>query len=220
MALKNKLVELAKENSIFHTTEIHSAKAEDFVLENGNIMLASNRNKKISYTDLLKQNNLNQLEVTEESKGNEEMKKYVAYSYAVHFVKVLVHPATGVVKINRVVTATDGGKIISPKTAESQMIGGVVGGIGMALMEEGVIDNRYGRWVNNNFADYHVPVHADVPHIEALFVNKPDLILNPTGAKGIGEVALIGFAAAVANAIYHATGKRIRELPITPDKLI
>jgi len=220
ISLKKKLLELAKESSVFHTTEIHTTKIEDFIFENAFITLASDRKKRLSYSDILKQNNLNQLEVTEESKGNEEMKKYVAYSYAVHFVKVLVHPATGVLKINRAVVATDGGKIISPKTAKSQMIGGVVGGIGMALMEEGVIDDRYGRWVNNNFADYHVPVHADVPHIDTLFVDKPDPILNPTGAKGIGEVALIGFAAAVANAVYHATGKRIRELPITPDKLI
>jgi xanthine dehydrogenase YagR molybdenum-binding subunit len=100
------------------------------------------------------------------------------------------------------------------------MIGGVVGGIGGALMEEGVIDDRYGRWVNNNLADYHVPVHADVPPVEVYFVNKPDPVLNPNGSKGMGEIALIGFAAAVANAVYHATGKRIRELPITPDKVI
>jgi xanthine dehydrogenase YagR molybdenum-binding subunit len=131
-----------------------------------------------------------------------------------------VNPATGVVRIARAVSVCDAGKIISPKTAESQMIGGVVGGIGMALMEEGVIDHRYGRWVNNNFADYHVPVQADVPPIEIIFVNKPDPVINPIGAKGIGEVSLIGFAPAVANAVYHATGKRIRELPITPDKLI
>ncbi|MDB5223288.1 MAG: xanthine dehydrogenase family protein molybdopterin-binding subunit, partial [Chitinophagaceae bacterium] len=220
MSLRQKLFDLAKENSVFHTTEIHNIKPEDLVFENGYIILAADRSRKISYIDILKQNNLNQLEATEESKGNDEMKKYVAYSYSVHFVKVLVHPTTGVVKVNRVVSASDAGKIISPKTAESQIIGGVVGGIGMALMEEGVMDNRYGRWVNNNFADYHVPVHADVPHIEALFVNKPDLILNPTGAKGMGEIALIGFAAAIANAVYHATGKRIRELPITLDKLI
>ena len=160
------------------------------------------------------------MEATEESKRNSEMSKYVAYSYSVHFVKLLVHPVTGVVRISRVVTACDAGKIVSPKTAESQVIGGVVGGIGMALMEEGIIDNRYGRWVNHNFADYHVPVQADVPHIEAVFVNKPDPVLNPIGAKGMGEIALIGFAAAVANAVYHATGKRIRGLPITLDKLI
>ena len=220
IALQQKLVELVKTNSIFHTENIHEVKKEDLVFENGYIILASDRSRKISYADVLKQNGLNQLEVTQESQRNDEMKNYVAYSYSAHFVKLLVHPATGVVKINRVVTAADAGKIISPKTAESQIIGGVVGGIGMALMEEGIIDNRYGRWVNNNFADYHVPIQADVPHIEALFVNKPDPILNPIGAKGMGEIALIGFAAAVANAIYHATGKRIRKLPVTLDKLI
>ena len=100
------------------------------------------------------------------------------------------------------------------------MFGGAVAGIGMALMEEGVIDHRYGKWVNNNLADYHVPVHADVPPIECILVDKPDPVINPIGAKGMGEVSIVGFAAAVANAVYHATGKRIRELPITPDKLI
>jgi xanthine dehydrogenase YagR molybdenum-binding subunit len=128
-------------------------------------------------------------------------------------VKLQVHPLTGVVKIMNIVTAADAGKIISPKTAESQMIGGVVGGIGMALTEETIIDHRYGRYVNNNFADYHVPVHADVPAIDVLFVNKPDPVLNPMGAKGMGEIALIGFAAAVTNAIYNATGVRVRDLP-------
>ena len=148
------------------------------------------------------------------------MEKYAAYSYAVHFVKVLVHPKTGKIKVARAVSSVDAGKIVNEKTAESQIIGAVVGGIGMSLMEEGVIDQRYGRWVNNNFADYHVPVNADVPKVEVVFVNKPDPILNPNGAKGIGEVGLVGFAAAVANAVYHATGKRIRELPITPEKVL
>ena len=213
-ALQKKLAELVVKSSGWQ-----SLKPEELIFENG-MILSPDKSQKIPYIDVLKQNGLNQLEVTEESKRSDEMSKYVAYSYSVHFVKLLVHPVTGVIKINRVVTACDAGKIVSPKTAESQVIGGVVGGIGMALMEEGVIDNRYGRWVNNNFADYHVPVQADVPHIEALFVNKPDPILNPVGAKGMGEIALIGFAAAVANAVYHATGKRIRELPITLDKLI
>jgi xanthine dehydrogenase YagR molybdenum-binding subunit len=160
------------------------------------------------------------LEILEESKGNPEMSKYSAFSYAVHFIKLLVHPTTGVVKVTRVVSAVDAGTIVNEQTAQSQIIGAVVGGIGMSLMEEGVIDHRYGRWINNNFADYHVPVHADVPHIEVLFVNKPDPVLNPMGSKGIGEVGLVGFAAAVTNAIFNATGKRIRELPVTPDKLI
>lgn len=175
---------------------------------------------RISYTDALKAAGVQQLEVMETTGRNPEMQKYSAYSYSVHFVKVKVHPLTGVVRVDKIVCAGDAGKIISPKTAESQMIGGAVGGIGGALHEEGVIDHRYGRWVNNNLADYHVPVHADVPEIEVVFVNKPDPVLNPNGAKGMGEIALIGFAAAVANAVYHATGKRIRSLPITPDKVL
>jgi xanthine dehydrogenase YagR molybdenum-binding subunit len=138
----------------------------------------------------------------------------------VHFVAVKVHPVTGVVKLDCIVCVADSGTIISPRTAHSQVIGGAIGGIGMALTEEVVIDHRYGKIINNNFADYHIPVHADIPHIEALFVNKPDPIINPIGAKGMGEIALIGMAGAVANAVYNATGKRIRSLPITPDKLL
>ena len=160
------------------------------------------------------------LEVTAESGPEPKMKDYVAYSFSVHFVKVLVHPTTGKIKIDKIVVAGDAGAIISAKTAESQMIGGAVGGIGMALMEEGLIDNRYGRFTNNNFADYHVPVHADVPHIQVLFVNKPDPYLNPMGAKGMGEIAIIGLAAAIANAVYHATGKRVRKLPILAEDVV
>jgi xanthine dehydrogenase YagR molybdenum-binding subunit len=172
------------------------------------------------YGQVLKQHNLPQLEVTTTSHGGDEQSKYAMYSWSLHFIQVHVNPATGVVKVNKVVVVADSGTVISPKTARSQMIGGAIGGIGMALMEEAVIDHRYGRLVNNNYADYHVPVNADIPQIDALFVNKPDPIINPIGAKGMGEIATIGMAAAVANAVYNATGKRIRELPITPDKLI
>jgi xanthine dehydrogenase YagR molybdenum-binding subunit len=172
------------------------------------------------YVQLLKKNNLPQLEVTTLSKGGPEMSNYAAYSWSVHFIQVYVNPATGVVKVNKAVAVADAGHIVSPKTAASQIKGGSIMGIGMALMEEAVIDHRYGRLVNNNFADYHMPVQADIPQVEALFVNKPDPHLNPMGAKGMGEIATIGVAAAVANAVYNATGKRIRELPITPDKLI
>ncbi len=100
------------------------------------------------------------------------------------------------------------------------MIGGAVGGIGMALMEDMVIDHRFGRPINNNLADYHVPVNADIPNVDVLFVNKKDPYTNPMGSKGLGEIALINMAAAIANAVFNAIGKRIRSLPITPDKLI
>jgi xanthine dehydrogenase YagR molybdenum-binding subunit len=173
-----------------------------------------------NYVQILKQQNLDKLEVTTASKGGEEQGKYSMYSWSVHFMKVLVHPTTGVVKIDTAISVADAGTIISAKTARSQMIGGTIMGTGMALMEEAIIDHRYGRLVNNNFADYHVPVQADIPQVEAYFVNKPDLIINPIGAKGMGEIATIGVAAAIANAVYNATGKRVRDLPITPDKLL
>jgi xanthine dehydrogenase YagR molybdenum-binding subunit len=172
------------------------------------------------YVKILKDHHLNQLSTTIESKGGPEADKYAMYSWSVHFVKVKVHPATGVVKMDRVVCVADCGHIVSPKTARSQVIGGAIMGIGMALMEDTVIDHRYGKIVNNNFADYHVPVQADIPQIESLFVNKPDPYINALGAKGMGEIALIGMAGAVTNAVYNATGKRIRELPVTPDKIL
>jgi xanthine dehydrogenase YagR molybdenum-binding subunit len=174
----------------------------------------------INYDTILKEHNLPFLELTQESHGGDEAKKYSMYSFSAHFAKVYVHPLTGVVKVKRLVAVVDGGKIVNHKTASSQMIGGAVGGIGMVLTEEAVFDHAYGRYVNGNLADYHVPVNADIPQIEAIFIDKPDPIINPVGTKGLGEISLIGVAAAVANAVYNATGKRIRELPITPDKLI
>ncbi len=219
VSMKKKLADLVKDNSIFHTEIIHNVKAEDLIFENGVMMLATDKTKKISYAEVIKSAGLKELVVEEDSKGN-PMANHSAFSYAVHFVKVMVHEKTGVVKVTRAVSAVDAGKIINEKTAESQIVGAVVGGIGMSLMEEGVIDHRYGRWVNNNFADYHVAVNADVPKIEVLFVDKPDFILNPIGSKGMGEVGIVGFAAAVTNAIFHATGKRIRSLPVTADKLL
>jgi xanthine dehydrogenase YagR molybdenum-binding subunit len=218
-SVKKKLAELVKENPIFHTATIHELKPEHIIIEDGYIVLLSDKTKRLPLEEALKTAGLKEFEILEESQRN-PMNDHAAFSYAVHFVKVKVNPVTGVVRVSRVVSAVDAGTIVNEITAESQIIGAAVGGISMSLMEEGVIDHRYGRWVNNNFADYHVAVNADVPNIEVLFVNKPDPILNPIGSKGMGEVGIVGFAAAVANAVYHATGKRIRDLPITPDKLI
>lgn len=174
----------------------------------------------IDYNNILKQHNLPLLEITQESKGSEIAQKYSMYSFSSHFAQVYVHPLTGMIKVKKVVAVVDAGKIVNLKTASSQMIGGTVGGIGMAMTEEAVMDDRFGRLINGNLADYHVPVNADIPQIEAIFIDKPDPIINPIGTKGIGEISLIGVAAAIANAVYNATGKRVRELPITPDKLI
>jgi xanthine dehydrogenase YagR molybdenum-binding subunit len=218
-ALKEKIVELAnKEGSPFHTTDVHNIKIDDLEFSDNGISLKRNATVRITYSQLLKNNNLADLELTRESKGQQQ--PYSMYSFSVHFVKLRVHPATGRIKIDQVVSGADAGTIVSAKTAESQMIGGAVGGIGMALMEDMVIDHRFGRPINNNLADYHVPVNADIPNVDVFFVNKKDPYTNPMGSKGIGEIALIGMAPAVANAVFNATGKRIRSLPITPDKLI
>jgi xanthine dehydrogenase YagR molybdenum-binding subunit len=169
---------------------------------------------------LLRNKNVTEIDVTQASESGDESKKYSFNSYAVHFAEVHVHAYTGVVRVKRFVSCVDAGKIVSEKTAASQIKGAVVWGIGHALMEEQQIDHRYGRIMANDFAGYHIPVNADVPEIDVTFVNKPDPYLNAMGSKGLGEVGLIGSAAAIANAVFNATGKRIRQLPITPDKLI
>jgi xanthine dehydrogenase YagR molybdenum-binding subunit len=218
-ALKEQIAALAsKEGSPFHTANIHGVKAEDLQFSEGGISLKKDASIKLSYSELLKRNSLPALELTKESKGQQQ--PYSMYSFSVHFVKLRVHTPTGRIKIDHVVSCADAGAIVSPKTAESQMIGGAVGGIGMALMEDMVIDHRFGRPINNNLADYHVPVNADIPGVDVLFVNKKDPYTNPMGSKGLGEIALVGVAPAIANAVFNATGKRIRSLPITLDKLI
>ncbi len=183
-------------------------------------LIGNGGTNKPDYVKVLKQHNLPKLEVTTASQAGKEVDKYAMYSWSVHFIKLMVNPATGVIRLDKVTCVADSGRIISPKTARSQVVGGAIMGIGMALTEETVIDHRYGKVVNSNFADYHVPVNADIPQIDALFVNKPDLNINPIGAKGIAEIATIGMAAAVTNAVYNATGKRVRDLPVTPDKLV
>jgi xanthine dehydrogenase YagR molybdenum-binding subunit len=122
--------------------------------------------------------------------------------------------------VTRVVNAVAAGRILNLKTAGSQIIGSVVGGIGMALHEETLVDHNFGRIMNANIAEYHVPVNADVHDIKVIFVEEPDEKVNPLGIKGVGEIGIVGVAAAIANAVYHATGKRVRNLPITLDKVL
>ncbi|MFZ1305581.1 MAG: molybdopterin cofactor-binding domain-containing protein, partial [Ferruginibacter sp.] len=215
------LKQTLKEMAIANVPAFANFKSEALKYEQGIISVADNASINISYTDILKAANKPEIEVVKESgRATAEAQKYAMNSFSVHFVKLHVHPVTGVIKLQQIVSVADAGKIIAENTARSQMVGGAVGGLGMALTEEVVLDNRYGRYTNSNFGDYHVPVNADTPPIDVLFVNKPDNIISPTGAKGIGEIALVGVAPAIANAVYNATGKRIRQLPITPDKLI
>ena len=147
-------------------------------------------------------------------------KKFSMNSFGAHFCEVAVDADTGQVQVRRFLSAINCGRIINPKLATSQYIGAVTMGIGMALMEGNALDPRYGMWMNAELADYHVPVYADIHSKKVIWLEEPDLIANPLGSKGLGEMGLVGTAAAIANAIFNATGKRVRDLPITPDKLL
>jgi xanthine dehydrogenase YagR molybdenum-binding subunit len=135
------------------------------------------------------------------------------------FAEVKVDEQLGIIRVTRVVSAVAAGRILNAMTARSQIMGSVVWGIGMALHEETLLDHRLGRFMNVDFAEYHVPVHADVHEIDVIFVDEPDPTINRLGIKGVGEIGIVGVAAAIANAVHHATGKRVRNLPITLDKL-
>ena len=147
-------------------------------------------------------------------------KKYAFRSFGAHFSEVRYDPEIGRLRVSRTVSVLDGGRIVNAKTARNQIAGAVIMGVGMALFEQTLYDSKTGRVVNANFADYVVPTNADHPEMDITFLDYPDLHLNEFGARGIGEIGLTGFAASVANAVYHATGKRVRELPITLEKLM
>ncbi|TIR15184.1 MAG: xanthine dehydrogenase family protein molybdopterin-binding subunit [Mesorhizobium sp.] len=145
---------------------------------------------------------------------------YSRHSWCAHFVEVRVDEDFGTVRVSRVVSALDSGRLYNPKLAESQWKGGIIMGIGQALLEEGIVDRRHGRIVNGNFADYMLPTNADIPDIQTISVGIPDPHSSALGGKGVGELAIVGIAPAIANAVFHATGKRVRDLPITLEKLI
>jgi len=194
---------------------------ENIIFENERVFVKGRADTGSTIAELLGRNNLGHLAATHTTRPDYgERGKYATASHGAQFVEVKVDEEIGIVRVTRVVQGTAAGKIINPKGAHSQEMGGVVWGIGMALTEKTEIDHRIGRIMNPNLAGYHVPVNADIGSIETIFVPEEDKIVNPLGAKGLGELGLVGIPAAIANAVFHATGKRIRELPITPDKLI
>ena len=161
------------------------------------------------------------IEAMADVKPGDESRRFSMHAFGAVFVEVAVDPDLGETRVRRIVGAYGAGRIVNPKTSRSQCVGGMIGGIGMALMEHSVVDARNGRVPNANFAEYAVPVHADAPPLmDVIFVEEHDPHVNPLGVKGVGEIAMVGVAPAIASAIFHATGKRIRELPITPDKLL
>jgi xanthine dehydrogenase YagR molybdenum-binding subunit len=192
----------------------------DVSFADGKIRLKENPAQAMPLQEVMRLSGDHFIEATATVKPEAKQKKYSMFTHSAVFAEVQVDEDFGTVRVSRVVSAIAGGKVINPKTARSQILGGVVWGIGMALEEESVMDQPYGRFINHDLAEYHVPVSADIPDIEVLFVEEHDEIVNPLGVKGLGEIGVVGTAAAIANAVYHATGKRIRDLPITLDKLL
>jgi xanthine dehydrogenase YagR molybdenum-binding subunit len=215
-AVQKELLALAQKMA---RSPLAGAELDDVVFAEGKIRHKHEESREVSVADAMRAGKADRIEKEASAEPNERSK----YSHSTHsavFAEVKVDEQLGVIRVTRVVSAVAAGRILNPKLASSQILGAVVGGIGMALHEETVTDHRFGRFMSHNLADYHVPVNADVHAIDVIFVEEKDDEINPLGVKGVGEIGIVGVAAAVANAVYHATGKRVRDLPITLDKLM
>ncbi len=216
--LRERLFKLAQK---VENSPLAVAGLEDVTFSDGRICLNSDASKFMPITDAMRHGGVSDIE--EETTISPDKRKQSQYDMKTHsavFAEVKVDQDLGVIQVTRVVSAVAAGRILNPKTARSQVMGGIVWGIGMALEEESVMDQNFGRFINHNLAEYHVPVNADAHEIDVVFVEERDTIVNPLGVKGLGEIGVVGVAAAIANAVFHATGKRVRELPITLDKLL
>jgi len=213
-AIRDELLRLARQ---IPNSPLANATADDVALSEGRLVSKRDASRAVSIADAMRQGNVDRIEQEKTTEPAQDGTR-ANNTHAAIFAEVKVDEQLGVVRVMRVVSAVAAGRILNTKTASSQVLGGVVWGIGMALHEETLIDHKFGRIMNANIAEYHVPVNADVHDIKVIFVDEPD-DSNPMGVKGIGEIGIVGVAAAIANAVYHATGKRIRDLPITLDKL-
>jgi xanthine dehydrogenase YagR molybdenum-binding subunit len=214
-AVRDELLRLAKR---MPNSPLADAASDQVVLADGKLVSRRDASRAVSIADAMRHGAVDRIEQEKSTTFDDDG----SHSHNVHsaiFAEVKVDEQLGVIRVIRVVSAVAAGRILNTKTARSQILGGVVWGIGMALHEETLVDHQFGRIMNPNIAEYHVPVNADVHDIEVIFVEEPDEIVNPLGIKGLGEIGIVGVAAAIANAVYHATGKRVRDLPITLDKL-
>ncbi|MGA8655830.1 MAG: xanthine dehydrogenase family protein molybdopterin-binding subunit [Chthoniobacterales bacterium] len=195
----------------------YGMKPEELLYEGGRIV---GNGKSADFGDLLSGLGRGAVEATESAQAGEEEQKYAFHSFGAQFCEVRVNEWTGETRVSRFTSVIDIGKVVSLKTARSQVMGGVIFGLGMALLESTHFDEQTGRVANANIADYLLATNSDAPFIDVRFIDKPDTIFNSIGARGVGEIGITGVAAAVANAIFNATGKRVRDLPITPEKIL
>lgn len=218
LAVRKTLLARAKSMA---NSPLADATSEEVSINEGRLVLERNHQIGVALADIMEAAGVSFIEEHGKVEPDEaQAKKFISYTHSAVFVEVKVDDELGAPRVTRVVSAIAGGRILNPKTARSQILGGVVMGIGMALHEEGMIDHRTGRIMNHNLAEYHVPTHADIEDIDVIFVEEEDHKVSPIGAKGLGEIGIVGVAAAVANAIFHATGKRVRHFPITVDKIL
>jgi xanthine dehydrogenase YagR molybdenum-binding subunit len=214
-AIRGELLRLAKQ---MPNSPVADATPDEVALADGKLVCKRDASRAVSIADAMRFGRVDRIE-QEKSTTFEDDGSHAHNTHSAVFAEVKVDEQLGVIRVTRVVSAVAAGRILNTKTATSQVLGGVVWGIGMALHEETLVDHKLGRVMNANIGEYHVPVNADVHDINVIFVDEPDEIVNPLGIKGLGEIGIVGVAAAIANAVYHATGKRVRDLPITLDKL-
>ncbi|MFE2062984.1 xanthine dehydrogenase family protein molybdopterin-binding subunit [Streptomyces sp. NPDC059467] len=199
---------------------LYGAEAADIVVRGGRLYVKDEPARGETYQRLLARNDRTHLEVLGSYAGPSGPERFSLYAYAATFAEVAVDARLGLVRVRRMVGVYDAARIISPTLADSQAIGAMTGGIGQALLEHTVTDHRDGRIVNASLADYLVPTHADMPEMKAIFIEGEDYEADPIGVKGLGEIVIVGVAPAIANAVFNATGRRVRELPIKPEVLL
>ncbi|MDT0648982.1 xanthine dehydrogenase family protein molybdopterin-binding subunit [Autumnicola edwardsiae] len=210
---------LLKEAGKIKGSPFKGADLEDVVFSDEKISDKNDPSVNMTFSEVMKSRHLEKIRKKYMLLPNMlKQRKYNRNTHSAVFAEVKVDEDLGTIKVTRIVSAIDGGRILNLKTAHSQILGGVVWGISMALHEDSFMDHNFGRFINHDLSKYHVAVNADMPDIDILFVEEPDNVVSSVGAKGIGEIGLVGVAAAISNAVYHATGKRIRSLPLTLDK--
>ena len=199
---------------------LHGVRPEDVAVSDGRMYVTRDPSRGESYRDLLSRRRWPSLDTRGTWTPDAADQHFSMFAYGAVFAEVAVDEALGMVRIRRIHACYDAGRVINPKLAHSQAIGGMVGGIGMALLEGTDLDYRDGRVVNANMSDYLVPVNADVPALDATFLTGQDTVANPVGVKGLGELVIVGIPAAIANAVFNATGKRVTDLPIRVENLL